>query len=234
LDDDRCEKDGFETFMLKEIHEQGSAVSETLSQWRGSVERNDSGVAVTGSLSEANVAELRAALDDLPRLIDDVVASVDQPIRELAERLALSPFFLYLGRLAGLPVAREGALKLKEISYVPTDAYAAGEMKHGPIALLGPETPVVCVATDRRILPKLLSNLSEVRARGAQVVAIASDGCKEIAEHAEHVIYIPDTDPLLQVVLGIAPLQLFAYHVARARGLNVDQPRNLAKTVTVE
>lgn len=100
--------------------------------------------------------------------------------------------------------------------------------------LLGPETPVVCVATDRRVLPKLLSNLSEVRARGAQVLAIASDGYKEIAEHAEHVIYIPNTDPLLQVVLGILPLQLFAYHVARSRGLNVDQPRNLAKTVTVE
>ncbi len=107
-------------------------------------------------------------------------------------------------------------------------------MKHGPIALLGPETPVICVATDRRVLPKLLSNLSEVRARGARVLAIATEGCKEIAEHAEYVIYVPDTDPLLQVVLGIIPLQLFAYHVARARGLNVDQPRNLAKTVTVE
>jgi glutamine---fructose-6-phosphate transaminase (isomerizing) len=369
-DDDRCEKDGFETFMLKEIHEQSGAARETLTQWRGSVERNASGVlsferlrtvrriivvacgtsyhaglagrnaierwaripvevevasefryrepiledgavvlaisqsgetadtlaamrlaraqgatvlavtnapgsqatreadgvlftragleigvaatktfvaqvvvlyelalqlaVTTGSQSEATVAELQAALEDLPRLIDHVVASVDQPVRELAERLALSPFFLYLGRLSGLPVALEGALKLKEISYVPTDAYAAGEMKHGPIALLGPETPVVCVATDRRVLPKLLSNLSEVRARGAQVLAIASDGCKEIAEHAEHVIYIPNTDPLLQVVLAIVPLQLFAYHVARARGLNVDQPRNLAKTVTVE
>ena len=175
-----------------------------------------------------------AALDELPDLIDHVVASVDQPIRELAERLADSSFFLYLGRLSGLPVALEGALKLKEISYVPTDAYAAGEMKHGPIALLGTDTPVVCVATDRRVLPKLMSNLSEVRARGAQVLAIATEGCIEIAEQAEHVVYIPDTDPLLQVVLGIVPLQLFAYYLARARGLNVDQPRNLAKTVTVE
>jgi glucosamine--fructose-6-phosphate aminotransferase (isomerizing) len=170
----------------------------------------------------------------LPELIEHVIEAVDEPTRELAERLALSPFFLYLGRLTGLPVALEGALKLKEISYVPADAYAAGEMKHGPIALLGPETPVVCVATDRRVLPKLLSNLSEVRARGARVLAIASDGCKEIAEHAEYVIYVPDTDPLLQVVLGIIPLQLFAYHIARTRGFNVDQPRNLAKTVTVE
>ena len=107
-------------------------------------------------------------------------------------------------------------------------------MKHGPIALLSPDTPVACVATDRRVLPKLMSNLSEVRARGAQVLAIATEGCIEIAEQAEHDIYIPDTDPLLQVVLGIAPLQLFAYHLARARGLNVDQPRNLAKPVTME
>jgi glutamine---fructose-6-phosphate transaminase (isomerizing) len=133
-----------------------------------------------------------------------------------------------------LPVALEGALKLKEISYVPTDAYAAGEMKHGPIALLGPETPVVCVATEDRVLRKLLSNLSEVRARGARVLAVASEGCKEIAEHAEQIVYIPKTDPLLQVMLAIVPLQLFAYHLARARALNVDQPRNLAKTVTVE
>jgi glutamine---fructose-6-phosphate transaminase (isomerizing) len=190
--------------------------------------------AINGSQTEATLAHLEAVMGELPDLIDHVVASVDEPIRDLAERLAMRPFFLYLGRLSGLPVALEGALKLKEISYIPTDAYAAGEMKHGPIALLGPDTPVICVATDRRVLPKLLSNLSEVRARGAQVLAIAGEGCTEIAEHAEHVIYIPDTDPLLQVVLSVIPLQLLAYHIARARGLNVDQPRNLAKTVTVE
>ena len=131
-------------------------------------------------------------------------------------------------------MALEGALKLKEISYVPTDAYAAGEMKHGPIALLSADTPVICVATDESVLPKLLSNLSEARARGARVFAIASEGSKEIAEHAEHIVYIPRTDPLIQVPLAVVPLQLFAYHLARARGLNVDQPRNLAKTVTVE
>ena len=369
-DEESCEKDGFETFMLKEIHEQGAAVRETLAKWRADLVRNELGglaaarlrevkriiivacgtsyhaglagrnaierwaripvevevasefryrepiiepgalvlgisqsgetadtlaamrlarthgatvIAVTNapasqatrdsdgvlftraglevgvaatktfvaqvallyelaihlaavrrSQPEAVLADLQWGLDELPDLIDHVVASVDQPIRELAERLVGSSFFLYLGRLSGVPVALEGALKLKEISYVPTDAYAAGEMKHGPIALLGPDTPVVCVATDRRVLPKLLSNLSEVRARGAQVLAIATEGCIEIAEQAEHVVYIPDTDPLLQVVLGIVPLQLFAYHLARARGLNVDQPRNLAKTVTVE
>ena len=369
-DEDRCEKEGFETFMLKEIHEQAGAVRETLSGWRATVEHDANGVlalerlrdvnrivivacgtsyhaglagrnaierwaripvdveiasefryrepivddgalvlgisqsgetadtlaamrlaraqgatvvavtnaagsqatrdsdcvlftraglemgvaatktfvaqvalmhalalrlaAATGSLPDARLAELRTGLADLPRLIDQVVTSVNEPVRELAERLALSPFFLYLGRLSGLPVALEGALKLKEISYVPTDAYAAGEMKHGPIALLGADTPVICVATDRQILPKLLSNLSEVRARGARVLAVAPECCAEIGEHVEHVIYVPDSDPMLQVVLSVIPLQLFAYHLARTRGLNVDQPRNLAKTVTVE
>ena len=187
-----------------------------------------------GTLEPERLAALRSEMDLLPARIEAVVSSVNEPVRELAERLAWSPFFLYLGRLAGLPVALEGALKLKEISYVPTDAYAAGEMKHGPIALLGKDTPVICVATDESVLPKLLSNLSEVRARGARVLAIATEGCKQIGEHAEHVVYVPRADPLLQVVLGIVPLQLFAYHLARARALNVDQPRNLAKTVTVE
>jgi glutamine---fructose-6-phosphate transaminase (isomerizing) len=369
-DDERCDKDGFETFMLKEIHEQGGAVGETLSHWRAScvagaagalsderlrevsriiivgcgtsyhaglagrqaIERwaripvevevasefryrdpiiapgslvlaiTQSGetadtlaamrlarargaavVAVTNAvgsqatrdadavlftragiemgvaatktfvaqvvlmyalalrlagltraLSAARLTELQSELELLPDRINAVVNSVDEDARELAERLAWSPFFLYLGRLSGLPVAMEGALKLKEISYVPTDAYAAGEMKHGPIAMLGPDTPVVCVATEESVLPKLLSNLSEARARGARVLAVATAGCTEIEDYAEHVFYVPRTDPLLQVVLGIVPLQLFAYHLARARALNVDQPRNLAKTVTVE
>jgi glutamine---fructose-6-phosphate transaminase (isomerizing) len=189
---------------------------------------------ITGELPAARLAELQGQLELLPEQVENVVSSVNAGTRELARQLAWSPFFLYLGRLAGLPVALEGALKLKEISYVPTDSYAAGEMKHGPIALLSAETPVVCVATEESVLPKLLSNLSEVRARDARVLAVASEGFKEIAEHAEDIFYIPRTDPLLQVPLAIVPLQLFAYHLARARGLNVDQPRNLAKTVTVE
>ena len=186
------------------------------------------------ALPADRLAEIQRDLDLLPHQVEEVTESVDGAMRQLAERLVWSPFFLYLGRLSGLPVALEGALKLKEISYVPTDAYAAGEMKHGPIALLGRDTPVVCVATETAVLPKVLSNLSEVRARGARVLAVAAEGCKQIAEHAEHVVYVPATDSLLQVVIAIVPLQLFAYHVARARGLNVDQPRNLAKTVTVE
>jgi glucosamine--fructose-6-phosphate aminotransferase (isomerizing) len=107
-------------------------------------------------------------------------------------------------------------------------------MKHGPIALLDEKTPVVCVATDAPVLDKVLSNVSEVRARGAHVIAVATEGSKHVAEHAEEVVYVPRTDWLLQPILAIVPLQLLAYRIARARGLNVDQPRNLAKTVTVE
>jgi glucosamine--fructose-6-phosphate aminotransferase (isomerizing) len=187
-----------------------------------------------GAFSVKQAAALRAELELLPGRMVSVLAAVDGDARALAERLAWSPFFLYLGRLSGLAVALEGALKLKEISYVPTEAYAAGEMKHGPIALLGSDTPVIAVATEESILPKLISNLEEVRARGAQVLAVTSQGFEQVARHADHVFHIPRTDALLAVVLANAPLQLFAYHLARARGLNVDQPRNLAKTVTVE
>jgi glucosamine--fructose-6-phosphate aminotransferase (isomerizing) len=187
-----------------------------------------------GTLSEPRLEELHGEFALLPGRIDAVLASVQRPVRLMAERLADCEFFLFLGRLAGLPVALEGALKLKEISYIPSDAYAAGEMKHGPIALLGSQTPVVCVATDLSVMDKMLSNVSEVRARGARVFAIATEGSKEVAEHAEEVVYIPRTDVLLQSILAVVPLQLLAYHIARERALNVDQPRNLAKTVTVE
>ncbi len=128
----------------------------------------------------------------------------------------------------------EGALKLKEVSYIPTESYAAGEMKHGPIALLEDETPVVCVATRSHVSDKLSSNLQEVRARGAEVIAIATAGDEQIRENADHVIYVPATHPLLQAVVAVIPLQLLAHRIATLRGLDVDQPRNLAKTVTVE
>ena len=158
----------------------------------------------------------------------------DHPIDEVAERYSERPFFLYLGRNIGLPVALEGALKLKEISYIPTEAYSAGEMKHGPIALLDDDTPVVCVATDIHVYDKIVSNIQETRARGAHVIAIATDGNEDIQHHADDVIYVPKTPNFLQAVLAALPLQLLAYRIARRRGLNVDQPRNLAKTVTVE
>ena len=169
----------------------------------------------------------------LPRKIQAFLEG-DHPIEEIAQRYHDAHFFLYLGRHIGLPVALEGALKLKEISYIPTEAYSAGEMKHGPIALLDEQTPVVVVATNIHVYDKIVSNIQEVRARGAHVIAIATDGNEDIQHHADDVIYVPKTPAFLQVVLAILPLQLLAYRIARLRGLNVDQPRNLAKTVTVE
>ncbi len=157
------------------------------------------------------------------------------PIDEIAQRFYREPFFLFLGRHIGLPVALEGALKLKEISYIPTEAYSAGEMKHGPIALLEEGTPVVVVATRMEtVYDKVVSNIQETRARGAHVIAIATEGNEEIQHHADDVIYVPKSPAFLQAVLATLPLQLLAYRIARLRGLNVDQPRNLAKTVTVE
>jgi glutamine---fructose-6-phosphate transaminase (isomerizing) len=182
-------------------------------------------------------AELEFILDELYELPSKIERFLDgaHPIEEIAQRFYDKPFFLYLGRHIGLPVALEGALKLKEISYIPTDAYSAGEMKHGPIALLDEGTPVVCVATDQKVIyDKVVSNIQETRARGAHVIAIATDGNEDIQHHADDVIYIPRSPAFLQSVLAVVPLQLLAYRIARLRGLNVDQPRNLAKTVTVE
>jgi glucosamine--fructose-6-phosphate aminotransferase (isomerizing) len=172
-------------------------------------------------------------LHELPEKMQEFLDG-EHPIDSIAERFHDAPFFLYLGRHIGLPVALEGALKLKEISYIPTDAYSAGEMKHGPIALLAEGTPVVVVATNIHVYDKIVSNIQETRARGAHVIAIATDGNEDIQHHADDVIYVPRTPNFLQAPLAVMPLQLLAYKIARLRGLNVDQPRNLAKTVTVE
>jgi glutamine---fructose-6-phosphate transaminase (isomerizing) len=187
-----------------------------------------------GELEPEVCAHLSAELRAIPHAIATLVDGVDGQIRAIAEHWKDAGFFLYLGRHVGLPICLEGALKLKEVSYIPTDAYAAGEMKHGPIALLDEQTPVVCVATESPVLDKMLSNIAEVRARGAHVIAVATEGTGEVAKHAEEVVELPRTDWLLQPLLAVIPLQLLAYYIARARGLNVDQPRNLAKTVTVE
>jgi glucosamine--fructose-6-phosphate aminotransferase (isomerizing) len=192
--------------------------------------------AVRGNLSTQQVAEIGNELRELPELVQRVLddTAMDAQLDMLADRFAHDRFFLYLGRHLGLPICQEGALKLKEISYIPTDAYAAGEMKHGPIALLGDDTPVVAVATDSHVFEKMASNLEEVRARGAHVIAVGTEGNTTIAQHAEHVLYVPRTRPELQPILAVIPLQMLAYKIAGRLGLDVDRPRNLAKTVTVE
>ncbi|HKJ35364.1 MAG TPA: glutamine--fructose-6-phosphate transaminase (isomerizing) [Solirubrobacterales bacterium] len=186
------------------------------------------------TLEPKRIAELIAEMKSLPHLVEETIESTEAQVRAVARSHFEGRFFLYLGRNIGLPVCLEGALKMKEISYIPSDAYAAGEMKHGPIALLDESTPVVCVASDSPVLDKVLSNVAEVRARGADVIAIATDGSDEVAETADQTIFVPRTDWVLQPILAVVPLQLLAYHTARLLDLNVDQPRNLAKTVTVE
>jgi glucosamine--fructose-6-phosphate aminotransferase (isomerizing) len=185
------------------------------------------------TLPEDEIDVILDRLHELPQKMQEFLDG-DHPIESIAQRFYNEPFFLYLGRHIGLPVALEGALKLKEISYIPTEAYSAGEMKHGPIALLAEGTPVVVVATNIHVYDKIVSNIQETRARGAHVIAIATDGNEDIQHHADDVIYVPRTPNFLQASLAVIPLQLLAYRIARLRGLNVDQPRNLAKTVTVE
>jgi glucosamine--fructose-6-phosphate aminotransferase (isomerizing) len=190
--------------------------------------------ALRGSLSAARIGELVAAMRQLPQLIDELLDGLDARVDAIAEWCWQADFFLYIGRHAGVPIALEGALKLKEISYISTDAYAAGEMKHGPIAMLDERTPVVAVATSSPVLAKVINNIDEVRARGAKVIAITTAGDDTVAPHVEDTIAVPATEPMLEPLLAVIPLQLLAYRIAMRRALNPDQPRNLAKTVTVE
>jgi glutamine---fructose-6-phosphate transaminase (isomerizing) len=186
------------------------------------------------TLPRERIAELVGELKRLPHGIAELLEPAEVRAQEIAESCSNAEFFFYIGRHVGLPVALEGALKLKEISYISTDAYAAGEMKHGPIALLDEATPVVCVATRSPVLEKLVSNIQEARARGARVIAVSTAGDGVVDPHADATMPVPATDWMLQPILAVIPLQLLAYAIARKRGLNVDQPRNLAKTVTVE
>jgi glucosamine--fructose-6-phosphate aminotransferase (isomerizing) len=186
-----------------------------------------------GSMGEDELKRLGHELRTVPELAEQLLAR-RSAIKQIAERYHDERFFLYLGRGMGFAVCLEGALKLKEISYIPTEAYAAGEMKHGPIALLDTESPVVVVADDGPVFGKLVSNIEEVRARGADVIAVATDGNDVIGELSKDVLWVPKTDHHLAPILTVIPLQLLAYHIAGIKGLNVDQPRNLAKTVTVE
>ena len=177
--------------------------------------------------------ELACRLAQLPSLVARTL-ELEPQVRVLAERFAEAPNALYLGRGVNFPVALEGALKLKELSYVHAEGYAAGELKHGPIALLDPHTPLVAIATRGATYDKVVSNIAEVRAREAPVVVVATEGDEEIARYAQDVLYVPETLEAMAPVIAILPLQLLAYEVAVARGTDVDQPRNLAKSVTVE
>ena len=187
-----------------------------------------------GTLEPEVLTDAITELKHLPHLIALMLEHGVENIERIALAHHRADFFLYLGRHVGLPVALEGALKLKEISYIATDAYAAGEMKHGPIALLDQSTPVVVIATDSPVLEKVISNIQEVRARGARVIAVATEGDRRLDDHADEIIPIPATNWMLAPLLAVVPLQLLAYYIARKRELSVDQPRNLAKTVTVE
>jgi len=189
------------------------------------------------SFSDALDSELRAGINELPELAARLLAD-DSPVWEQTDEIAgvvwEKEFFLYIGRHLGMPVCLEGALKLKEISYIPTDSYAAGEMKHGPIALLSQDTPVVAVMNDSHVYEKVASNVQEVRARGAMVIAVITEGNEDASHHADWTLPIPSTEPELAPILASIPLQILAYRIARLRNLPIDQPRNLAKTVTVE
>ena len=188
---------------------------------------------VRGSMYPAEVAEVIDRMHELPEQVEGALA-LDAQTQELARAYADAHDVLFIGRHTGYPAALEGALKLKEISYIHAEGYPAGELKHGPIALVEQGVPVVAVATECHVYPKMLSNIQEVRARGASVIAVASEGDTEIERYAEHVLFVPRTPELLAPVVVTPPLQLLAYHIAKLRGCDVDQPRNLAKSVTVE
>jgi glutamine---fructose-6-phosphate transaminase (isomerizing) len=185
------------------------------------------------TLSPSALRTFGHALRSLPRLAAETLRLAPQ-VKKLAQQYARVRDFIYIGRGVGFPIAMEGALKLKELSYVHAEGYAAGELKHGPIALLDPDTPLVAIATKGAIYEKVLSNVAEARARSAPIIAIATEGDDQIDRYAHDVIYVPETPEPISPVIAVLPLQLLAYEIAVARGTDVDQPRNLAKSVTVE
>jgi glucosamine--fructose-6-phosphate aminotransferase (isomerizing) len=186
-----------------------------------------------GALGDKAAAELVGELVQVPHKMSETLRGLGD-LREIAHKYMHARDFLFLGRGTNYPIALEGALKLKEISYIHAEGYAAGEMKHGPIALIDDGLPVVVIATQGKGYDKVLSNLAEVRARDGHVIAVATKGDKAIETHCQDVLWVEDTTPLLQPLLTVLPLQLLSYSVAVARGTDVDQPRNLAKSVTVE
>ena len=186
-----------------------------------------------GAMFPVEIGDIVNRMRELPGQVRRTLALSEQ-IREIAQGFGDVRDVLFIGRHTGYPAALEGALKLKELSYLHAEGYPAGELKHGPIALVEDGVPVVAVATECHVYPKVLSNIQEVRARGAWVIAVASEGDEEISRHADHVLFVPRVPELFAPVVVTPPLQLLAYHVAKQRGCDVDQPRNLAKSVTVE
>ncbi len=192
---------------------------------------------IRGTLRDDERVHVLGGLQNLPAQVQRILERVDSDedaLVAVARQLSTCHSFMFIGRGVGYPIALEGALKLKEVSYIHAEGYPAGELKHGPIALLDPETPLLAIATASKTYDKVVSNIQEVRARDAHVVAIATEGDSAILSQAHDVFFIPYAHELLAPVLQVIPLQLFAYHVAVARGCNIDQPRNLAKSVTVE
>jgi glucosamine--fructose-6-phosphate aminotransferase (isomerizing) len=189
------------------------------------------------AMPEQQLRELGLELLKLPRGVKEVLDSVKR-MRELAKELRDAKSVLFLGRNVGYPIAMEGALKLKELAYIHAEGFAAGELKHGPIALIEPGQPVIVIVPspngEDSLHPKVVSNIQEIKARGAKVIAIAEDGDQEVVKYADEVFYIPQTHPFMAAQLSVLPLQIFAMELASAKGLDVDQPRNLAKSVTVE
>ena len=186
-----------------------------------------------GTLSQAKYESLIRELVDIPGKLQKTLDK-DEEILELAKVYQNATNAIYLGRGVYFPVALVGALKLKEISYIHAEGYPAAEMKHGPIALIDENMPVVVVAARDQTLDKVVSNVQEIKARKGKVIAIVTEGDIEISRLADHVISVPDSLPEFSVLLSVIPLQLLAYHIAVLRGCDVDQPRNLAKSVTVE
>jgi glucosamine--fructose-6-phosphate aminotransferase (isomerizing) len=186
-----------------------------------------------GSIPQSRIQEIIAELAQIPDKVERTLQKNDQ-IKEIAELYKNSRNALYLGRGYNFPVALEGALKLKEISYIHAEGYPAAEMKHGPIALIDEEMPAVFIATNKGIYEKVLSNIQEVKARKGRIIAIVTENDHDVAEMADHIIEIPETEEMLVPLLATVPLQLLSYHIAVMRGCNVDMPRNLAKSVTVE
>ncbi len=186
-----------------------------------------------GTISESKYHQLLLGLDQIPSKVEELL-KMDEQIKYISSIYKEANNFLYLGRSYNFPIALEGALKLKEISYIHAEGYPAAEMKHGPIALIDENMPVVVIAPNKGAYEKILSNVQEVKARGGKIIAIVTQGDKDVASLADHVIEIPETEEELTPLITVIPLQLLAYHIAIMRGCNVDQPRNLAKSVTVE